>query len=48
MALVPPEAPLQTSEIASVLYTAGLAETEVGAAGWVFLRTELVDTFQPE
>ena len=48
MALVPPEAPLQTSGIASVLYTAGQAETALGAAGWVLLRTELVDTYQPE
>ena len=48
IALVPPAAPLHVSEIASVLYTAGVAVTAVGAVGRVFRRTELVETFQPE
>jgi len=48
IALVPPAAPLHVREIASVLYTAGVAVTAVGAVGSVFRRTVLVDTFQPE
>ena len=48
IALVPPAAPLHVREIASVLYTAGVAVTAVGAVGNVFLRTELVETFQAE
>ena len=48
IALVPPAAPLHVREMASVLYTAGVAVTAVGAVGNVFLRTELVETFQAE
>ena len=48
IALVPPAAPLHVREIGSVLYTAGVAVTMVGAVGKVFLRTALVETFQPE
>ena len=48
IALVPPAAPLHVREIASVLYTAGVAVTAVGAVGSVFRRTVLVDTFHAE
>ena len=48
IALVPPVAPLHAREIVSVLYTAGVAVTAVGAVGSVFRRTELVVIFQPE
>ena len=48
IALVPPAAPLHVREIASVLYTAGVAVTAVGAVGSVLRRTELVDTFHAE
>ena len=48
IALVPPAAPLHVREMASVLYTAGVAVTAVGAIGRVFRRTELVETFQAE
>jgi hypothetical protein len=34
--------------MSSVEYTDGLAVTAVGAVGAVFLRTEFVDSFQPE
>jgi len=46
--LVPLDAPLHDSVIVSSLYTAGEAVTVVGGFGTVFLRTEFVDTFQPE
>ncbi|MPN40946.1 hypothetical protein SDC9_188486 [bioreactor metagenome] len=46
--LVPLDAPLQISVMVSSLYAAGDAMAVVGAFGAVFLRTEFVDTFQPE
>jgi hypothetical protein len=48
MMLVPPEAPDHARVIVSLEYVEGLAVTDVGGVGAVFLRTEFVDTFQPE